>query len=410
MSRLHLSVLVFLCLAVTGRYAFAGELRITPKMSAGTEYSDNVEERRNGKGDFILSATPGAEVTYDSSRLEFSAKGSMEFREYAKGVKDSETLGQLDARMKLEALKNFMFFEVSDSYAQVYSDAARGEVQEGDNSSGDVTDRNRFTFSPYVETDLLKRTRLKSGYQYDRYDYSADASTGKAIHMLFGNVEHELTDRWNAETRLSYAHHNPDKGDPWLDVYKLLLGTSYEYAEDSKVFLLAGPSHMIREGGGSSSDPSWEAGVKHALEKGMALSLTTSRDLEEDAESSTPRDRIRHTVRFDHELKRATWYAQVSYGDYENGNSAARTAVWSPGVGTTYQLTERLMLSGGLSSTMEDAPGDNTTRFYGNAGLRYQLSETFAGRLMYRYKLVDTGGSSDDYQVNRLGLYLDASF
>ncbi|MFV0348972.1 MAG: hypothetical protein ACK5JO_10330, partial [Halodesulfovibrio sp.] len=79
------------------------------------------------------------------------------------------------------------------------------------------------------------------------------------------------------------------------------------------------------------------------------------------------------------------------------------------GIGGGYQLTERLKLTGGLSSSFSDAES-YTARYFGNAGLRYQFSETFSGRFQYRYKLVDNTGTDEDYQVNRFGVYLDASF
>lgn len=408
MKRFTVSAYFLLVLILAaGGVAFAADVKVKPAISAGVEYSDNVEERKNGKDDVILTTTPSAEVTYEASRLELSAKGAMEFRQYAKGVKDSATLGSLDANMRLEALENFMFLDVSDVYEQVYSDAARGDLQAGDRDSDSVTDRNRFTFSPYVQTDLLKRTKLTSGYRFERLDYSE--GDDKTIHTLYGNVDHELTDRWKAEARLSYAHHEPDS-DATMNVYKLLLGSSYDYAEDSEIYLRAGPSYKEQGGSSSSSvDPSWEAGIKHALEKGMSLSFVTKRDLDEDPEAGS-RERMSYTLGFDHQLERASWYANVGYNDYENSGSDKRTTVWTPAVGGTYKLTERLDLTGGVSTNLEDGLEGYTTRYYGNAGLRYQLSETFTGRFQYRYKLVDAAGIDDDYQVNRFGLYLDASF
>lgn len=412
MSRIRLTicfVLLFSFMVQDNCTVWAGEFSMTPTVSTGVEYSDNVEEKKNGKDDFIMSVTPGGEVKYEASRLEFSAKGGLEIREYAKGVKKSENLGNLDASMKLEALENFMFLEVSDAYTQVYSDSTRGDLEEGENDSSGVTDQNRFVVSPYIETDLLKRTRVKSGYRYERYDYSSDKSTDKLIHTVFGDVDHELTDRWSLDTRLSYARHEPDNDASALDVYKLLVGTTYEYAEDSEVYFRVGPAYRVKENGGSSSDPSWEAGVVHALDKGMSLALTTKRDLEEDPESASPRDSIVHSVRFSQALERADWYARVSYGTYESDNSVSDTIRWSPGIGGSYLLTERLKLTGGVSSSFSDADS-YTARYFGNAGLRYQFSDTFAGRFQYRYKLVDTTGAGEDYQVNRFGVYLDASF
>lgn len=395
------------------------------------EYTSNAEEEKNGREDFITSVKPSLGFTHEGGRTLFESTYSGSWDTYARGTRDQEFNHNLNAHGLLEAVEDFFFLDVTDTFSLINEDTTRGTPVEGD-TSVDQVQRNVFTFSPYIEPHLTERTLLRTGYRYTNiwYDEGSNndsrSSSGdsdydnKNIHALFADLTHELTGQTSLLSGYSLTKEYADDND--LDRHVAYVGASYTYGENKRIFAKVGPQ-MTRysDSGDSSTSLFWDAGWTHDLGPAI-LEVTSGVSFEDDPETGETYERQSATVRLTKlfERTRASVFATLERYEDQDGGSGSRSSANDAtettrrsytGFSLSHEFSPLLTGTGSIAYDLSDSTDENVRRWFGSLVLTYLLAEDLSTDLWYRYK--DVSGSeddNDDFSAHRVGVLLRKSF
>ncbi len=381
----------------------AADLTVEPRIYVNTEYNDNVEETKNGKGDTVATVKPGVSIKYDHSRVNLDLSYDFEFKKYLGQVKDDEENHYLKSSLDVEALKDLFFIEVKDNYSKVYENAARGDLPDGDTSTG-TTDRNDFSFKPYFQIPVQDRTKLKVGGEFKDIWYSEEGNIDKRIYSLFADMDHELTDVWSLTVGAGYDQHEMRFEDGGFRRYSTTFGTKYTYAEGSYIKAELSPTYTDFNDD-SATDKTYYPyllGITHAFTENLIGTASSEMKFTEDPKSSDTLNTFIQRVGIENKYERGTIEFSLAYNEYEQTDSTVKTAYWRPKIGGTHNLTERLDLNYSAYTDLHTSP-DDEKYIFALAGLRYSLSESASLGISYRFKHSDKPGSDDDYVSNTIG-------
>ncbi len=416
----------------------AGELELQTGLGLGSEYNDNVgETSRNKKTDFINHVKPKITLDYTGGRISGNLDYRGNYRFHVMGKETDEYSHYLKAGLLGEVIENLFYLRIDESLTPVYGTASRGDVVEGDTTL-DMVNRNRFEVSPYFSLWPTDRTNLSFGYGFSdlRYseserasgssflpdfnnDYNFDTNTSRQ-HRVFMDASHEATDRFTAYTGVDAVRwdgeKNQDGTDPSFTRYQAYVGGRYEISEDLVVSLRVGPSYTIPKQGGDNKlwpylmgDAIWTVGRS---EFGLAASM----DYTDDPATGISTRRTSYKGWWNKNFDRSHLTVDVAYNSYDRDQDTRRIGTdnsddksYRIGAHYTYELTERLRLIAGTTLSLSTDYPDGNNWYYGNAGLRYELSEDSQVSLTYRYKQSDSEDNAD-YSVNRVILEFSTLF
>lgn len=406
MSKIPVVFLVLWLLLPLGSVAEGADFIVKPRISTTMEYNDNVTETQNPEGDYVWIVKPGLSATYEHSRVLFDLSYDFENKKYLDQVKSDEQNNYLSARGEIEAIKDLFFIDTSDSYTKVYTNATRGDVEEGDTTTG-TTDQNTFDFQPYFVIPLQERTSLRTGGGLRDIWYSSEGSIDKRIYNLFANVSHELTDRWVFSGEAGFQKQDPRWEEGGFERYNFKLESTYSYAEGSSIQVSFSPTYTDYKGENSSNKQynPYSIKITHAFSPTIVGSISSAMNFTEDPQSSDTKNQYVHQVSLNGEYERGNISAIVAYYDYETDESVNRTTYWRPNIRGTHNLSERLSLNYSAYMNLYTNPDCKKTLF-SLLGLRYSLSESTSASLSYRFKLNDEQADGEDYRSNSIGLTL----
>lgn len=398
-----------------------GEPAWKASLGVGQEYSDNTDEEKNGRDDFITSVRPSLSYVREGERLQFQSSYGGDYRYYAKDTQDQEFNHNLNVHALLDAWDSFLFLDLTDTYRLVNEDRTEGDVLEDDSTQGQVQ-QNTFTFSPYITPRFGERGQAKIGYAFSNIWYEDSDNEGKNIHRGFVDGDYELTDR--AALLSGYSYTQELSEDETLHRHIAYLGGRYAYAEKGSVFLKAGPQYTrYQERGTSATSLYWDAGLDHDF-GAVQLGLSSGISFEDDPDTGQTLERRHGTLRLTKAWERTTASVYTTLEDYEEnsgvdtadrrtrddndevGESIRRTVF---GLNISHELTTRLTGTLGLSHDMEDSD-DNTRRWLANLGLTYALSEDLSLGGWYRFKDSASDDEDEEFRVNRVGIQLTYLF
>ncbi len=380
------------------------DFKFQPRFSATAEYNDNVEEKKDGRGDFVGILKPGLSASYEHSRVTVDLSYDYEYKDYLDDVKSDENNNFLDSNLNVEALKDLFYIDLSDSYQQVYKDPARDKVADGDTSAG-TTEQNDFHFTPYFNFELQKRTRLKVGGDFQSLTYSSSDSVDKTIYTAYSNIDHELTDKWSINGGAKYERRMPDDKKSRLNRYILDLGTSYSYAEGSIVSFSVSPTYTdydSKESKDTSYFP-YDFMLTYAFTDTFVGSLSSEMKFHENPESGDTENKIKHALGLNKEYGRGNAKLEVSYNDLDNPDSSVRTSYLRVEFGGRHALTELIGLNYNFYSDFYDGAEKKIITFF-LTKLSYSITEEISSGLQYRFKCTDDTGTDSDYTSNTIGL------
>ena len=401
--------MVFLAVSLLlplGGVARGADYTFKPRISTTMEYNDNVSETQDPKGDYVWTVKPGLSATYEHSRVLFDLSYDFENKKYLDKVKGDEQNNYLSARGNIEAIKDLLFIDASDSYTKVYTNATRGEVEEGDTSTG-TTDQNTFNVRPYFSVPLQDRTTWRTGAGFRDIWYSSEGSIDKRIYDLSSGLTHELTERWQISGEAGYLKQEPRWQEGGFDRYNLKFGTTYTYAEGSFIEASFSPTFTEYKIEGSSDKQynPYSLSITHAFTPTISGSLSSTMNFTEDPESADTKNQYKHEASLTGQYERGNISAVVAYYDYETGDSINRTTYWRPSIRGSHNLSERLSLNYSAYMNLYTNPDCKKTIF-SLFGLRYSLSESTSASLSYRFKMNDEQQDGNDYRSNSIGLTL----
>lgn len=394
--------------------SFAGSVCAEPAWRASIgvvqEYTDNVDEERDGKQDHITSLRPSLSYRRESSRLSLSADYSGDYRHYARGTNDEEFNHDLNARALLDAWESFLFMEATDTFRLVNEDVTEGNVSEGDATS-ELVQQNIFTFSPYIEPRFGERGKARIGYAFSNVWYEDEDKGGKDIHRGFVDTDYELTARSTLLAGFSSTREFSE--DDTMDRHIVYVGGRYDYSEHGSAFLKIGPQYTrYRDMGESSISLFWDAGLEHDFGF-VQLGVTSSISFQDDPETGDTYEFRYGTVRLDRSWERFSAGVSASLEDYEktaNGGSGKDTVRRiTLRTELSYEFSARLTGTAGLVHEFEDSDG-SPRLWRGSIGLDYALTESLNLSTWYRFKDSSSDDGDEDFRVNKVGLQLTYLF
>lgn len=374
-------------------------------LGIGEEYNDNVREERQGDGDFVTTVKPSVGYRREGARTLVEAGYTGAWNHYAANTRDQEFNHDAMVHALVDAWRNFLFFDLGDTYRMVNRDSTRGEVIEGD-STLDQVQQNTLSFSSYITPRFGDRGAMKTGYAYSNIWYEKGGEA-KDIHRGFADLTYELSSRSALLSGYSYTQQLSDSGD--LARHVAYLGASYQYAENSNIFAKAGPQHTRYDLSGTSSFALfWDAGWTHDFGH-VLLNVSTGVKSEDDPDSGDTYDKRFGTVRLSKEFERSTLGVFTTLEEYEQEDDAGTIRRTYAGVNVTHELTSRLSGALSLARDLRNESSEDSARWYGSLVFKYALAEDLAAEAWYRYK--DASSSDDDdYTVQRIGVQLTKRF
>lgn len=421
---------MLLCLAALGavcvlafmpRRAVA-EQTVEASFGLGSEYNDNVTERRNGPDDFVSHIKPEFRYKYDAERVAASIRYKGDYAFYMRGEMPDDYSHTLEAKALLELVEKRFFLDISENLRPVYRQASRGELIEGD-TRRDQTDQNIFAVSPYVMFGAGERFSLKTGYRFTDIRYAAEAEPGsgsrtflpgwssgeaslnrnvKQQHDVFADGEYEMTDRVALLSGYQVSWQESEQQQDFIR-HRPYMGIRYEYMQDSTLQVRCGPMLTETDYGERSLRFYYSADLAHALGR-HKLTLRSERDYTEDPQSGKSILREMNTAGMVFAFDRSRLTTTLGYATYDSALEGGGNKFWRPGISYAYDLTERLTASAGVTAELDAGSDAKTTsdRIYCNAGLNYALSESSWLALTYRYKAVDSSDAASSFNVNRI--------
>lgn len=415
------NILMILCMAACLATQAWAEPAWKASLAVSEEYTDNAEEERGGRTDFVTSLIPSLGYRYEGGRALLESSYTGAWKHYARGTEDQEFDHDLNVHGLLDVWQNFLFLDVKDTYSLVNEDATRGERLEED-SGDDLVQQNRFTFSPFITPRFGERTETKLGYRYTNIWYDDDDYEKKNIHAGFVDVIHELTPTTSLLSGYSSTWEMSDEeGD--LNRHIVYVGASYEYGEGSRVFAKVGPQYTrYSDSDESSTSLFWDAGWTHDFGS-VLLDVTTGVTFEDDPETGQTYDKQFLTTRLTKEFQRTVVSVFVTLEDYEeegDGYSESRRKTeysidsgrrTYTGFSVKHELTSRLTGTVNAAYDLNDESSEDVKRWHAGIVFKYALAEDLDAELWYRYK--DVSGEEDEednYTANRIGMLVRKTF
>lgn len=399
------TVAIVMCGVLVASLAWA-EPEWRASVGIGEEYNDNTNEKRHGKGDFVTTLEPAVGYRHEGVRTLLEGEYRGTWNHYADNTRDQEFNHDARAHALFEAWRNFLYFDLSDTYQLVNLDTTRGEVVE-DDSSLDQVQRNTFSFSTFITPRLGERGQLKTGYAYNNIWYEKRGES-KNIHAGFADLTYELSDRMELLSGYGYTLQLAGSGD--LDRHVAYLGLGFQFAANSVVFVKAGPRFThYHESGASSTKLFWDAGWTHDFGR-LLLEARSGLDAEDDPDSGDTYDKRYGTIRLTKEFDRSSVgvFATLEDYDQEDSDSIRRTYA---GLTLGHDLTPRLKGVASIARDLRTEDSDDRVRWYGSVVFRYALAEDLAAEAWYRHKdVLNSEDDDDDYAVHRIGVRLTKQF
>ena len=151
-----------------GTTVHAGEWIITPRLTLGEIYSDNINLSDDDKeGDLITEITPGINISGKSARLEAELDYQIQNLIFLSNTGESNIFQQLNANATAEVTRGFFFVDARSRIGQSVVDADGTISRNNFNTSGNQTNFYAYGVSPYI------RPRF-GGYADGTFRYSLD--------------------------------------------------------------------------------------------------------------------------------------------------------------------------------------------------------------------------------------------
>lgn len=134
--------------------AFAGDWKITPRISVNETATDNVTlSSTNKKSDLITDISPGISIDGSGGRAKLRFDYQMHNLVYAQDSSRNQLQNSLNALGTLEALENWFFIDASGTISQQSLSAFGGSSASSAvnaNDGGNTTETSTYRISPYL--------------------------------------------------------------------------------------------------------------------------------------------------------------------------------------------------------------------------------------------------------------------
>jgi len=180
---------IILCFFLSAATAIeAGEWDITPRLTLGAGYSDNIELKSNGDGGVVGEITPGISVHGKSARLKANIDYQMQNVFFLGHSGDDSTYNQLNSSATAELSKNLLFVDASANAGQAIINANRSISVGNLNTSNNRSDYITYSVSPYLQSHLGGYADAKLRYRYSEVLYDSNGASNATINAVNANL------------------------------------------------------------------------------------------------------------------------------------------------------------------------------------------------------------------------------
>ncbi len=410
--------------------ALAGaETTVEAGLGLGGEYNDNVNETATSKkAEFITHIKPVFKFNRTGGGNSFSVDYRGDYQFYGQGSKGDDYMHYLKAAFTGEVVENLFFLDITQDLQPVYSDAARGDIIEGD-STLNMVNKNKFTVSPYFRLQFSPRTDAKFGYRFSDIRYSQGNNRSHPLpglnseydlnskvsqqHTAFTEINHELTDTVQLKsgldaTRIDVEKTETSSTNPSLTRYKAYLGGTWELSEDLTANMLVGPSYTMPDEGKGDLKPYVNSSLRWGVGR-SEFGLAYDMDYYDDPETGGSKSRTSYSSWWTKNFDRTHLTVKLEYRSYDTAKGGTEEN-FRPSLSSSYDLSERLSATASVLAEISSGNTKKGNTYYTNLGLHYQLAESSQISLTYRNKSAEKSAAKDGFDVNRLMLETSIAF
>ena len=201
-------IAMFSILAVGAGQSHAAVNTLKASAVVREEYDDNIFLSQDDREeDWITRAMPTIGLTHRSEWWDLSLDNTFNLWYYARLNKiyysDSANLIS-----KMVVVKNFAYFELTDTYANVVLEPRRSSTEV--NFNVNRSDLNTLNASPFIKYDLDPATFVKAGYTYRNLWYRSGNGTNRMAHIGYANLDHKLSPVMEASVGGEFVADRPE--------------------------------------------------------------------------------------------------------------------------------------------------------------------------------------------------------
>ncbi len=399
------SVIIFTLTSV----AESAEFRIQPSITLSEEYNDNVFlENENTVNEYITRAQPSIMLEFEDLMWELNIDYGLDYRYFAKEIQGDETSHNLVADGRFEILKELFFLNINDTYSKVSLDITRDFARES--LFVNQSDWNRFTVNPYFILRPTSLITITTGYQYVNIWYEEDIGIDRRDNIVYTDLAFELSSKMTIDAGYKYTQEDSDVID--YDKHDASLGSRYEYAEDSFLFVTVGNSWLDFGMGDNSSHIFWNVGITHTFPL-FTGTLESGSDYIEDPQR-TLRIEDRYIASISKTLERTSFLFSIYLREYRDFKTEdLETRRYGTEGNLSYKITPRLTgnLDFNVEKIEEKLEHTYTRRYIPRLGVDYELLEDLT--LTFQYQYIDSDSpkiEENTYKNNRFTLAMRKSF
>jgi len=400
-------------------------MEITPRLSVGTEYTDNVrlvpEDAEPGpESDYITSVTPGITIDISGKPAGLALNYDPGYVTYNNDTYDDYWRHAANASAWWQAAR-YTRFKLSNSFLKTEDPIDNEDLTVRD--SRNTYWRNTANFSLDQQFGAENSFRLAFQHSMLENDDPAIEDSQRFVPSL--GLTYWLNIRWGLDfsgvyTRTEYDVPEPELPDDYDDVYGSLrvlhrfnrkvtgfVGYAhtyhiYDYSDES-IFL---NDYTIHDG---------FVGFDYDINKAAFLSMSVHyfvRDIEDGSDDDGFPVNLEFTKRFQHGNVSLNADGGYNYTSVTAENLGYYT-YYGGGLTADYQFTRRI--TGDVNALYEwrdyrDVPsGREDDVFRGGCGLSFQLLRWMRVRAGYTYRTVDSTADVEDYVENRASLTVTLS-
>ena len=247
-SKVYGRTAALILLVIDSMPVAAGDLDISPRITVGAIYTDNLRlEPSNEEDDVAAEITPGISVRADGNRLDASLDYQMENYVFYENSNANNTAHQLNATAAAELSKNFLFLDASSAAGQAIIDADETiSLNNFNTGGGNRTDFYSYTLSPHIQNHFggYADSALRYTYSQLNYDEGASDSTRNGVDARLVSGRRFKQVAWFANYSYdNFAYDDSSRQD-----------TTYENADGEIRHGLSKDFSLVAQGGYANND------------------------------------------------------------------------------------------------------------------------------------------------------------
>lgn len=355
-----------------------GRLQITPSLTVGVEWNDNVRRRRDDEeSDFILQLTPGITLRAVQPRYRVLAGYNTSAEFFLQDKDDDEILRrhrlfadvfyQHDPRLSFRLRERFIYDRNSD-------------VVTVSGLSTGARHAYRNTIAPTVRWQATPLTGLEASASYTllRFDEDDDVEDGRDsdTYRLTVGGDHRFTQRLTGFADFGFAYFDVDD-EPEAYTYTPRVGVNYDFTPRLRGYLAGGVS-LLQRSGDLSTSPAVGAGLRHLYRWGT-VEVAYDRSVVSDGLGISDRQSVLAAVRVLTLLRGLSLELLTRYtlADIERGSSDEDREALSLNARVVYRITPTVSAIGSYTYYMQTSD---------RREVEYDQNRIFVG-LQYAYPI-----------------------